>query len=51
MFSSSFTKYELSNFDEATLSIDDSVEQIAEVLNSFKAWCNDIYGSIGYGEF
>ena len=50
-FSSSSIKFELSNFDEATLSIDDSVDQIAEVLNSFRTWCSDIHGSIGYGKF
>ncbi|RVW57753.1 ABC transporter C family member 3 [Vitis vinifera] len=50
-FSSSSIKFELSSFDEATLSIDDSVDQIAKVLNSFRTWCSDIHGSIGYGKF
>ena len=47
----SSTKFGLSSFDEATLSIDDSVDQIAEVLNSSRTWCDDIHKSIGYGKF
>ena len=40
-----------SSFDEATHFIDYSVDQIAEVLNSFRTWYSDIHRSIGYGKF
>ena len=33
------------SFYKVALPIDDLVDWIVEVLNSFKTWCNDVHGS------